>query len=100
MSIQKNGVGNDDGAPPDSFEIVDGVRVSINRDGGAILDINRGRMFSLNATGARIMLLLRDKLTVEDIVMTVSKEFERPTDSVRADVERFVSSLRSLELVD
>ena len=96
--MNKDGTGADEKLS-EPFEISDGIRVSVYRDGGAILDVNGGRVFSLNATGSRILALVQQGLPVEEIVATMSREFQKPAETVRADVDRFFESLRSWKLL-
>lgn len=68
-------------------------------DGGVVLDIDRGRMFSLNASGSVIFQLLEQGLTDDQIVDELVNRFAIPTDSARVDLADFRKSLETFSLL-
>ena len=72
-----------------------GLRVSAHNDGAVILDIDGGQLYSTNKVGARIIALLEAKTNLHDIADRIKTEFDAPLERVRADLERFVGSLKA-----
>jgi hypothetical protein len=68
-------------------------------DGGVVLDIDRGRVFSLNASGSVIFQLLEQGITDDQIVGELVKRFAIPAASARADVVDFRKSLETFSLL-
>jgi hypothetical protein len=68
-------------------------------DGGVVLDIDRGRMFSLNASGSVIFQLLEQGLTDDQIVEELVKRFTVPAASARVDLADFRKSLETFSLL-
>jgi hypothetical protein len=68
-------------------------------DGGVVLDIDHGRMFSLNASGSAIFQLLEQGLTDDQIVDELVTRFAIPAASARADLIDFRKSLESFSLL-
>ncbi len=81
------------------FTIAESVRITKCQDGGVLLDVARGTMFTLNPVGARILELLQQKCGLPLLVAQISREFGAPGEVVRADVEEFLSVLRSQGLL-
>ena len=76
------------------FTISESVRIAKSPDGGILLDVERGAMFSLNPVGARILELLQQKYSMLSLVAQIRQEFGAPEEMVRGDVEEFLSTLR------
>ena len=70
-----------------------------NEDGGVVLDINRGKIFSLNGLGALIFERLREQQNESQIVEEISQQFDISVETVRADFIEFVRSLEKQGLV-
>ena len=64
-----------------------------------LLDLGSGTYFGLNEVGSRIWNLLRDGLSEDDIVRTISEEYESDTETIRADVRRILAELESRKLI-
>ena len=62
-------------------------------DGGILLDIERGRMFSLNLVGFEIVELFDRGCDEAQIVDQISAAYGVDIDSVRADVRTFLKVL-------
>ena len=76
-----------------------GLRVSVHNDGAVILDIDGGQLYSTNNVGARILTLLGEKTKINDIAERIKVEFDAPIEQVRADLDRFLESLKSRDLL-
>ena len=68
-------------------------------DGGVVLDIYRGRMFSMNASGSLMFQLLERELTDDEIVSEIIKQFDIPGDVARVDLADFRRSLHDYALL-
>ena len=68
-------------------------------DGGIILDVENGKMFSLNSSGSAIFQLLEQGLPEEQIVKELVKRFGIPADVAKRDVSDFCSSLENRNLL-
>jgi hypothetical protein len=82
------------------FKISESIRLSKSIDGGILLDVEQGAIFSLNPVGARIVELLREPQTHASLVAQVSQEFCVSEAAVKEDVEEFLASLRRQHLLD
>jgi hypothetical protein len=67
-------------------------------DGGVVLDIDRGRIFSLNPSGSAIFQLLEQGCTDDDIVSELVERFEITPDVARSDLAEFRHSLENYAL--
>lgn len=67
-------------------------------DGMALMDIESGRYFHFEQTGARIWLELGADRTFDDLCGELEREFEVESEECRADTEEFLSSLLELGL--
>lgn len=67
-------------------------------DGGVVLDIDRGKMFSTNATGAVLFELLSAGLDDNAIIAEFAKRFEISAEVAAADLNDFRENLRQHEL--
>jgi len=76
------------------FRISDAIRSTSTADGAVLLDIQQGRILSLNRMGSRVFEMLRGGLDENQIAGEISKDFGVEADSVQADVLDFIQSLR------
>jgi hypothetical protein len=76
-----------------------GLRVSVHEEGAVILDIDGGQLYSTNRIGARILALLLEEINLSDVADRIKAEFDAPMERVRADLDRFVESLRARGLL-
>jgi hypothetical protein len=77
-----------------TFTISDAVRSTRTEDGCVLLDIRQGRILGLNPVGSNIFELLQRGFDQSQIADTISKEFGVDIQTVRADVQAFVETLR------
>jgi hypothetical protein len=68
-------------------------------DGGVVLDIGQGRMFSLNSSGSFIFQLLEKGLPEEHIVEELVKQFGVTAELARRDLAGFCASLKNHALL-
>jgi hypothetical protein len=69
------------------------IRLSRSADGGVLLDVNQGAIFSLNTVGLRILELLQEEQNTASVVGRISREFGAPEQLVLEDVEDFLRTL-------
>lgn len=81
------------------YEVSSGVRSTHNEDGGIVLDINRGKVFSLNGVAALIFERLREQQDERQIIEELSQQFDISVESIRADFIEFLTSLEKQGLV-
>lgn len=81
------------------FRISESVRLRKFPDGGVLLDVERGGMFSLNPVGTRIVELLQHDETLASLVARISHDFSVPRETVEQDVHEFLSCLRREQLL-
>ncbi len=82
------------------FRLPDTIRSTHNQDGGIVLDIQQGQMFSLNFVGSRIVELLKSGSTESAIVADISREFDVTRDLAETDVREFIQRLRKHGLIE
>jgi Coenzyme PQQ synthesis protein D (PqqD) len=75
------------------------IRSTHMADGGIVMNIDKGKMYSLNASGSAIFQLLEKGLDDEAIVTEFVRRFEIPSDVARRDLQDFREALRSHALV-
>jgi hypothetical protein len=76
------------------FQVSNTVRHTKTEDGGVLLDIHHGRMFSLNVVGSRILDLLEKGFDTAQIAAEVSDTYAMDIETVRVDVRDFVRTLQ------
>lgn len=67
-------------------------------DGMSLMDIESGRYFHFEQTGARIWLELAEDKTFGDLCARLEQEFDVETEQCRAETEEFLASLLDLGL--
>jgi hypothetical protein len=77
-----------------------GIRSSHNQDGAIVLDVLHGQMFTLNPVGSRILELLKQDRTENQIADELSKEFGADRETVLADLQEFVAHLERHRLLE
>jgi Coenzyme PQQ synthesis protein D (PqqD) len=76
------------------------IRRVSNADGGTILDLRRGAMFSLNPIAVEILDRLERGEDVPAIAQELSARFGVAKPVVEADIEEFVACLRQQGVLD
>ena len=69
------------------------TRLTKSVDGGILLDVQQGAMFSLNPVGTRIIELLTEPQDSLSLTARISLEFGIPEETIRSDVEEFLATL-------
>jgi hypothetical protein len=77
----------------------EGIRSTQTDDGRIILDIQRGKMFSVNVVGSTILALLEDGWDEERIAGEISRVYETTIETVRPDVRDFIEELSKHRIV-
>jgi hypothetical protein len=77
----------------------DGIRSTQTDDGRIILDIQHGKIFSVNLVGSTILALLEDGWDEERIAGEISRVYETTIEIVRPDVRDFIEALGKLQIV-
>jgi hypothetical protein len=75
------------------FRISDAIRKTATPDGAVLLDIQRGRILSLNRMGSRVFEMLAGGLDQIQIASEISKDLSVDADQVRSDVRDFIRTL-------
>ena len=75
------------------------LRSIVDHDGAVILDIPNNAMSTLNSTGAYIWQRLQRGLLLNEIVSELARETGADEDLVAADVDEFMTQLKSTRLV-
>jgi len=76
------------------------VRLTKSDDGGVLLDVEQGTLFSLNSVAARIVELLQARQATASIVRQISREFGASEQLVSTDVADFLRLLQQRGLLD
>ena len=82
------------------FMISTSVRMTKSQDGGILLDVEKGEIFTLNPVGTRIVELLQEGHDEFSLARTLSREFSVPEEVVKRDVDDFLFRLRQERLID
>jgi hypothetical protein len=70
------------------------VRETNGSDGAVLLDIQQGICFSLNPVGAKIWALMKERKSTDDIIASLTKDFDAPEEQIRSDVVDFAALLK------
>jgi hypothetical protein len=76
------------------------VRMTKSQDGGILLDVEEGNIFSLNPVATRIVELLGEGHDEFSLARTLSREFSVREEIVKRDVDDFLSRLRQQRLIE
>lgn len=76
------------------FRISDTIRRTQTVDGGILLDVHHGQMFSLNIVGAKILELMQRGCDESRIADEISHDYGASREVVRADVIEFIEALQ------
>jgi hypothetical protein len=82
------------------LKIAEGVRSTHDRDGGVVLDIHHGQMFTLNVAGSKILEMLERGCPETQMVEEISRKFRIRHDIVERDVREFLESLEKHQLLE
>jgi hypothetical protein len=76
------------------------VRIRHGQDGAVVLDKRHGQMFNLTVVGLRIVQLLTDGRSEENVIREISRECDVSQDVVAQDVREFLRTLEKYQLVE
>lgn len=76
------------------FAVADTIRRTHTEDGGILLDIHHGQMFSLNAVGSQMIELLEKGFDERQIAAHVANAYAADIEIIRADVRDFIAVLQ------
>jgi len=71
-----------------------------DKDGSVLINLESGRVFSLNGVGAKIWTKLEERLTFEAILDSLAQEYDISYEQLRTDLERFIYELEKKGLVE
>ena len=74
------------------------IRSTHTGDGGIVMNIDKGKMFSLNASGSAIFQLLEKGFDDETIIGELVRGFEIEPEIARRDLADFREALKSHSL--
>ncbi len=81
------------------FTLADSIRRTQNEDGGILLDIHHGQIFSLNAVGSRMIELLEKGFDEGQIAADVARAYAADIEIIRADVRDFIAVLQKYHIL-
>jgi len=70
-----------------------------DEDGSVLINLESGKVFSLNGIGAKVWTMLEQGLTFEGVVNSLSREFDVSCQQVQEDLEIFIRVLECKGLV-
>jgi hypothetical protein len=76
------------------------VRSTHNQDGAVVLDVLHGQMYRLNLVGSRMLELLKEGRTEDQIVDRISREFGVDRGIVAQDFREFLAHLEKHHLIE
>jgi hypothetical protein len=76
------------------------VRTARTPEGTVLLDVQGGKMFALNPTGARILELLEAGTAIQEIGPQLAREFSVAPETTETDTVEFLTQLGQHTLVD
>jgi hypothetical protein len=65
-----------------------------------ILDLRSSRYLSATGVGSRIVALLAEDTTLDDLVATIAAEYDADPHVIRVDAQRFVDKLSTAGLLE
>jgi len=75
------------------------IKAVADKDGGVLLDGDRGLLFSLNEVGSTIWQRLTDGQSIAEIVQAIAERYTISRQQVEADVVAFIADLESQHLL-
>jgi hypothetical protein len=82
------------------FTISGTIRSASTPDGAVLLDVQQGRILSLNRMGSRVFEMLRGGLDENQIAGEISKDFGVDADYARTDVLDFIRTLQEHNVLE
>jgi hypothetical protein len=75
------------------------VIVTEQADATILLDLRRGRYYTLNPVSGLIWSVLANGASLDRILTVVKEEFDAPDEQLTADVEEFLGTLLAAQLI-
>lgn len=75
------------------------VRSMIDPDGAVLLDLEKGKYFSLNAVGMEIWRKVEERASRREILEHLGNTFQAPRGQLEEDLEVFIRSLSEKGLI-
>ena len=82
------------------FKVSSAIRSAATPDGAVLLDIQQGRMLSLNPMGSKVFEMLRGGLDEDQIAGEISKDFGVDADFARTDILDFIRTLQKHHVLE
>jgi uncharacterized protein YoaH (UPF0181 family) len=70
-----------------------------DQDGSVLINLESGKVFSLNAQGAKIWSLLEEGISLPELIESVAQIYRLPHQQIQHDVEVFIQGLQRSGLV-
>ena len=81
-----------------SFQIAETIRSVHGTEEGTVLNLGSGQMFALNATGSRIVELLKNGTSEPEITEIIQREFTAEIQCLALDIHEFLNQLANLHI--
>jgi hypothetical protein len=75
------------------------VRACHNQDGAVLLDVAEGKIYGLNPVASRIVELIEEGRSEQQIAFVISQEFSAELSVVLKDVQRLLKELARYKLL-
>ena len=82
-----------------TYRLSDGIRNTSSQDGGTVLDVDRSRIFRVNAVGVSILDCLRQRWSEAEIAAHIAHRYRVNEETARTDVHEFLESLKKHNLI-
>jgi hypothetical protein len=70
-----------------------------DEDGSVLINLQSGKVFSLNGVGAKIWTMLAQGALCESILDALSREYNLPSAELKADLDGFINDLAQKDLL-
>lgn len=70
------------------------IRSTHSSDGGIVMDVDRGKMFSLNGSGSAMFELLANGVDEKTIIDKLGRRFDIPVTVAKQDLDEFREALQ------
>ena len=84
----------------DSFRVAPDIRYRVIDDEAVVVRQQEGDVLVLNQVAARVLQLVGEGLSPDQIGDRVAGEYEAPEATIRNDVETFLAELESLNVLE
>ncbi|HZE70021.1 MAG TPA: PqqD family protein [Pyrinomonadaceae bacterium] len=70
-----------------------------DEDGSVLINLESGKVFSLNGAGAKVWIMLEQGITFEGLLDSLAREYDVPRQQLQDDTETFIHELKCKGLV-